>query len=234
MPQAALAAPSAGPDLQSLRSQIDRIDAQLLDLMEERLCRAAAIAACKAGEDDSPLPLRPAREQQVIDRLTARARRMPAPAVAAIWRELMGANLQAQQQIHIVVHCPAQPVLVTDLARRHFGGAAPIIAAGTAEDALDGARHRAAIAVIEFSPLSRWWVQLFHDGQLAIFDCLRDRHGRIAALVVGRVAAAGDEAFLVLGDSALRRRIEAGEQLRTLAICGRLRLCVSTGAGARR
>jgi len=233
MPQAATAVPSPGLDLQTLRTEIDRIDTQLLQLMEERLFCSAAIAAAKSQEDDAQLRLRPAREQQVIDRLIRIAERMPAPAVTAIWRELMGANLQAQKSVHIVIHCPEQPVLVTDQARLRFGGAAPIVSAGTPQDALDRARNREAIAVIEFSPLSNWWVELFHDGQLTIFDCLRDKHGRIVALVVGRVAAqyvTEDTSFLVLGDGSLRRRTGAGDQVKTLAICGNLRLCVSRKA----
>ena len=87
--------------------------------------------------------------------------------------------------------------------------------------------------MIEFSPLSNWWVELFHDEQLTIFDCLRDRHGRIVALIVGRVAAqyaTEDTSFLVLGDGSLRRRTEAGDSVKTLAICGNLRLCVSRKA----
>lgn len=237
MPQAAITAPNAAPlaglDLQTLRTEIDRIDSQLLELMEERLFCSAAIAAAKAEAEDARLRLRPDREQQVIDRLIARSARMPAPAVTAIWRELMGANLQAQRGVNIVVHCPEQPVLVTDQARLRFGGAAPIVPAGTPEDALDRARHREAIAVIEFSPLSSWWVELFHDEALTIFDCLRDRHGRIVALIVGRVAAqyvTQDSAFLVLGDGSLRRRTTAGDEVKTLAICGNLRLCVSRKA----
>src|ERR1044072_897093 len=97
MPQAATAVPRPGLDLQTLRTEIDRIDLQLLTLMEERLFCSAAIAAAKAQQDEEQLRLRPAREQQVIDRLIREAERMPAPAVTAIWRELMGANLQAQK-----------------------------------------------------------------------------------------------------------------------------------------
>ena len=227
--------PQPGLDLQILRSEIDRIDARLLELMEERLTCSDAIAAAKGNEGADQLRLRPAREAQVIARLAGRAKRMPRASVTAIWRELMGINLQAQQATHIVVHCPLQPVLVTDQARLRFGGAAPIVAAGTPQDALDRARNREAIAVIEFSPLSNWWVELFHDEALTIFDCLRDKHGRIIALVIGRVAArhvTSDTALLVLGDGALRRRAEAGEKVQTLAICGNLRLCVSQSAAA--
>jgi chorismate mutase/prephenate dehydratase len=233
MPQTKTKAPEARLDLETLRSEIDRIDARLLELMEERLLCSSAVAASKGISENAQLRLRPAREQQVIERLMARAEKMPAASVAAIWRELMGINLQAQQATHIVIHCPQQPVLVTDRARLRFGGAAPIVDAGTPQDALDRARNREAIAVIEFSPLSSWWVELFHDETLTIFDCLRDKHGRIVALVIGRVAAhhvTSDTAFLVLGEGSLRRRSGAGEKMQTLAICGNLRLCVQSAA----
>ena len=238
MPQStATKMPSTALDLQTLRTEIDRIDARLLELMEERMMCSGAIAASKGNEDADQLRLRPAREQQVIERLRARAERMPPASITAIWRELMGINLQAQQATHIVIHCPQQPVLVTDQARLRFGGAAPIVSAGTPQDALDRARNREAIAVIEFSPLSNWWVELFHDESLTIFDCLRDKHDRIVALVIGRVAAhhlTSDTAFLVLGEGSLRRRSHAGDDVKTLAICGNLRLCVSqTGEDAR-
>jgi 3-deoxy-D-arabino-heptulosonate 7-phosphate (DAHP) synthase class II len=61
--------------------------------------------------------------------------------------------------------------------------------------------------------------------------------GRIVALIVGRVAAqyvTQDTSFLVLGDGSLRRRTSAGDTVKTLAICGNLRLCVSRKAEAAR
>ena len=78
MPQSiATKAPAAGLDLQTLRNEIDRIDARLLELMEERLMCSDAVAASKGSEDADQLRLRPAREQQVIERLGDRAERMP-------------------------------------------------------------------------------------------------------------------------------------------------------------
>lgn len=233
MPQSNHDTPGVQLDLQTLRTEIDRIDSRLLELMEERLICSSAVAEHKGREEAAQLRLRPAREQQVIERLARRAERMPVSAIAAVWRELMGINLQAQKATHIVIHCPQQPVLVTDRARLRFGGAAPIVSAGTPQDALDRARNREAIAIIEFSPLSNWWVELFHDETLTIFDSLRDGHGSIIAMVIGRVATAhvtSDTAFLVLGEGSLRRRMAAGEHVRTLAICGNLRLCVSRTA----
>src|SRR5436305_12192932 len=92
--------PAPGLDLQILRTEIDRIDARLLELMEERLTCSGAVAALKAGEEADQLRLRPAREQQVIARLADRATRMPPPSVTGIWRELMGITLQAPQAAH--------------------------------------------------------------------------------------------------------------------------------------
>src|SRR3954465_1593706 len=98
--------PAQGLDLQTLRTEIDRIDARLLELMEERLTCSSAVAASKGSAESDQLRLRPAREQQVIERLAERAELMPRASITAIWRELMGINLQAQQATHIVIHCP--------------------------------------------------------------------------------------------------------------------------------
>ena len=46
MPQSTVTKmPSTGLDLQTLRTEIDRIDARLLELMEERLMCSGAVAA---------------------------------------------------------------------------------------------------------------------------------------------------------------------------------------------
>lgn len=55
---------------------------------------------------------------------------------------------------------------------------------------------------------------------------LRTEIDRIAAQYVTE-----DAFFLVLGDGSLRRRARAGDRVKTLAICGNLRLCVSHNAG---
>ena len=168
----------------------------------------------------------------MIERLADRAERMPRASVVAIWRELMGINLQAQQATHIVIHCPQQPVLVTDQARLGgFGGAAPIVSAGTPQDALDRARNREAIAVIEFSPLSNWWVE-------AVPRRGAD-HLRLPARQAKPDRRSGDRPRrrparhlrhqLPRRSATARFAVapEAGDKVQTLAICGNLRLCVS-------
>ncbi|MBX3561783.1 MAG: chorismate mutase [Sphingomonas sp.] len=223
------------PTLQSLRAAIDRIDDELLALIERRLSHARAIAARKQDDHLNALLLRPDRERDVVARLTARTDALPDTAIAAVWRELMAVSLQTQRRTEIVLHAGAQPVAVTNVVRQRFGCAAPIVVAGGPEEALARARSREAIAVIELDPLSSWWVDLFHDRALVIFDWLGEGPTGAAALAVGRMT--GDcrprgVTFPIVGATTLARRMAEGEDIRPLAMCGHLRLCISRSEGA--
>ncbi len=81
---------AAGPTLQSLRADIDALDAKLLALLNERASLALAVGALKKAEGS--VVFRPEREAQVIDGLK---RANPGPlrgdSVAPIWREVMSA-----------------------------------------------------------------------------------------------------------------------------------------------
>lgn len=72
--------------LAQLRAEIDRIDAQLLALIAERLALAPEIAARKCGE---PL-FRPGRESALFARLGAE------PVVRGVWTQLIAGMLAAQ------------------------------------------------------------------------------------------------------------------------------------------
>jgi chorismate mutase/prephenate dehydratase len=225
----------AAPSLQSLRAEIDRIDDELLALMERRLSHAQEIAACKQDDHLNALLLRPDRERDVVTRLAGRTDALPGTAVAAIWRELMAVGLQTQRRTEIVLHVAAQPVAVTNAARQRFGCAAPIVVARGPDEALARARSREAIAVIELDPLSSWWADLFHDRELVIFDWLGEGPNGAAALAIGRMT--GDcrprgVTFPIIGATTLARRTAQGEDIRPLAMCGHLRLCISRSEGA--
>lgn len=231
-PAPAGAAP--GPSLAAIRAEIDRIDDELLALMERRLSHARAIAALKQGDHVNALLLRPDRERAVLERLAARAGNLPAEAVAALWRELMAVTLQAQRRTEIILHAAVQPALVANAARQRFGCAPPIVVAGAPEEALARARAREAIAVIELDPLSGWWVDLFHDRDLVIFDWLGDSPDGAAALAIGRLT--GDYrpsgiTFPIIGAATLEQRRAAGEDIHALAARGHLRLCISRSDG---
>jgi chorismate mutase len=225
----------SAPDLEMLRAEIDDVDDTLLALIEQRLAKAAAIATLKSREQPNCLRLRPDRERNVLDRVAERAGRLPEPAVRTIWRELMGLSLQTQSRTEIVLCAPHRPVAIADGARLRFGCQAPMLAAESAEEALDRARTNEAVAVIELSPLSDWWVVLAAERSLTIFDCLKDGEGRVVALLVGRIMPAdrgSGPAYAIISEAVLRRRLSEGEPIRPLAMAGDLRLCMVEQATA--
>ena len=78
------------PDLLALREQIDRLDQQLLGLLNQRAALALEVGELKKGEGS--VVFRPEREAQVIDALKVRnAGPLRSHSVAPIWREIMSA-----------------------------------------------------------------------------------------------------------------------------------------------
>ncbi len=84
------ASPAPNPALLVLRTQIDRLDRDLLALLNQRA--ALALDVGKLKKDEGSVAFRPEREAQVIDGLKAAN---PGPlatdSVAPIWREIMSA-----------------------------------------------------------------------------------------------------------------------------------------------
>jgi len=218
-------------DLQSLRSELDRIDDALLDLVEQRLSRSRQIGLLKRAGEGISAPLRRRRESQIVSRLARRASTANPGEVATIWRALMGVSVQTQRMVAILVHAPDRGVEVTDASRRAFGCAAPLNEADGPEEALDRARRGDAIAVIELAPAEDWWTTLA-EGGLRLFELLRDRDGRPIAVAVGQGIEPSED-ILVLTDAELRRRRDQGERYRTLSMSGAMRLCLAEPNRAR-
>ena len=199
--------------IDALREEIDTLDQELLALMEKRLDLAAAIAAAKSDdsktEDANELLLRPAREASVIDRLGTLTRRIPDVSIAAIWRELMAINLQAQRPIEIALNASRHPARMHLMARARFGTIIPIREMASPEAALEKARTGNAIALIEIGE-GDWWAGLRDDSELAIIDGLLGE----------------DRSFAVLEQAELATRLGRGEAVCPIAVSGSLNLCV--------
>lgn len=218
--------------IDTLREEIDALDEQMLALMEKRLDLAAAIAAAKSddtkAEDASELLLRPARETSVIARLGALTRRIPEASIAAIWRELMAINLQAQRPIEIALSATRHPVRMQLMARARFGTIIPIRETTSPEAALEKARSGKAIALVEIGE-GDWWTKLADDPELVIVDGLLAEGGRGSALAIGRLSAdrLGEERrFAVLEQGELAARLGRGEVVCPIAAAGDIHLCV--------
>jgi chorismate mutase len=115
------AAPVPSDPVEAARAEIDGIDDALLDLVWRRQRIGEALAAAKPA---AGLPMRPAREVQVLRRLTEAATgKVEAEHVIEIWRGLISANLRRQRLIDVAVGAGSgqDPLRYYDLARRHFG-----------------------------------------------------------------------------------------------------------------
>jgi chorismate mutase len=174
--------------LADLRREIDRLDDGILALLEQRVAAARGIAELKRNEADSRLRLRPAREAAVVERLVARSGTSPEKLVRQVWREIMACCLDLQVHTDLVFYAEQRPAALTDAMRRRFGCAGKMVAARSPGGALEYARTREAVAVIELEPASDWWTALKDEPKLAIFDCLKDDEGKVIALAIGRIA----------------------------------------------
>jgi len=82
--------PPVNPDLLSLRTRIDAVDRELLDLLNHRARLAQEVGELKKREGS--VTFRPEREAQVIDGLKAvNPGPLKGESVAPIWREIMSA-----------------------------------------------------------------------------------------------------------------------------------------------
>lgn len=167
--------------LSSLRNEIDRIDDALLDLVEARLLAARGIAVMKNAGGDACLKLRPRREAQVVERLTARSPGVDPALIGQLWNTLMAFSLQGQARLELVLHGGGDRLPLQDAARARFGLAASLRWAQSEDEAVSAACAGECVAVI-----ARGTAPALADGRLVVFDTLSA--GGETAYAIGRIA----------------------------------------------
>ena len=119
-------------ELGKLRSAIDRVDGELLRLLNERAGFAHRIGQIKQGN----VVYRPEREAQVLRRLIGEN---PGPlteaAVHNIFREVMSACLALEQALRIAYLGPAG-TYSESAATRHFGSSPMLVPSASIDDVL--------------------------------------------------------------------------------------------------
>jgi chorismate mutase/prephenate dehydratase len=150
------------PSLAQLRAEIDRIDDELLSLLERRVAIGRRVAAAK-GDASGPY-LRPGREAAILRRLNAASSDdLPTATLERIWREILGANLARQVDPLTVVFAPSGAESIVDLARDRGGAATRLELVDTADAAIEAAVSGRATLVILPDIADgrwRWWPML--------------------------------------------------------------------------
>ena len=133
-------------ELNSLRTEIDALDAQIHALLRQRFAVTAAVSAAKGAIDDPRLIPRPKREAAIVEaRLAEHEGAMPERSLVRIWREIMGAACSQQGDFKVGVEGEAFSALALH-AREHFGTAVPLVF--DALPALQERIERADVALI--------------------------------------------------------------------------------------
>ncbi|MSO74164.1 MAG: chorismate mutase [Alphaproteobacteria bacterium] len=166
----------SGKSLDELRREIDRIDDQILDLLDRRARIALEVGELKRAEGAAPVFLRPGREAQVLRRLLVREGTFPRVVVARLWREIISATLRLETPYLVSVFEPEPKVegeSYLALARAYFGVETTLKPARTEAGVLRNVRDRKASIGVLPVPVDEppgevrkepWWVTLATSG----------------------------------------------------------------------
>ena len=95
------------PGLAELRTQIDAVDAQLLELLNQRAELSLAVGRAKASVPGAKI-FDPVREAQLLEKLAARnGGPLTAEHISSIWQAIMAAS-RALQRPCVPADCPAK------------------------------------------------------------------------------------------------------------------------------
>ena len=113
-------------ELSGLRTEIDGIDRQMLELLSRRARCAQEVGKIKSRYGEAGFPYRPEREAQVLRRIaelnTALGGPLQEDAVRQIFREVMSACLALELPLKVAYLGPAG-TFSESASRRHFGSA---------------------------------------------------------------------------------------------------------------
>lgn len=121
-------------ELSVVRRQIDQLDAQLLELLNQRACCAQQVGEIKARHGDAGFIYRPEREAQVLKRIRAlNTGPLSNDSVSWFFREVMSACLSLEQPLGIAFLGPLG-TFSESAATRHFGHAARLMPQSSIDD----------------------------------------------------------------------------------------------------
>lgn len=152
----------ANMSMQTIRTEIDRVDSALLDLIAERMELAQAVRRAKSGVD----VWRPSREASQIRNLSAKASDISPELVSRIWAELISASLTLQGPIGLHISLAVDAVSARTLVRDRFGGAIPTATYPTESAALAAAHIDPEGVAVLPAPggMNNWWTALGPNG----------------------------------------------------------------------
>ncbi len=185
--------------LEVLRGEIDRVDQDLLRLLNERAGIVAEVGRGKTSANAAVF--RPGRQAALIRKLSAPAGLQSPATLARVWTAIIAGSILQQKRDFTVAVGDAGDLGIALLAQDYFGAQPALVRLASADDAISAvAAGRADVAVIGLQ--GTWWQRLpagFHVVAAAPF-LTADPSVPPQALIVARQPTdpSGDDRALVL------------------------------------
>lgn len=189
------AKPPAPPSLQTLRDEIDAIDAQVHSLLMQRGDIIDRLISVKQTQEVGSA-FRPAREADMMRRLVQRHRGiLPLDTVESIWRVIIATFTYVQAPFAVHADLSLGESAMRDSARFHFGFTVPYVAHCSSAAAVEAvAKSKGDLALVSAtSSRTPWWLALEAEGAPKIIARLpfverADHPAALPVFVVSRVA----------------------------------------------
>jgi chorismate mutase / prephenate dehydratase len=117
-------------DIDTLRREIDRLDDELVALLQRRAALAQDIGRMKGGAP----AYRPERESQILNRVAQKPGALPAERIAAVFREVISACRGMEEAIRVSYLGPAG-TFSEQAVRKHFGAAVEALPVPSVDEA---------------------------------------------------------------------------------------------------
>ena len=158
-------------DLVALRTELDRIDDRLHQLLMQRAQVVEQVA--RSGKRSA---YRPGREASIIRRLLrGHGGALPPQTIVRLWRELLAGTTAMQGPFAVAVYDPGGGAWFTHVAREHFGALTPLRAYARPSQALaEVSQGDAAVGVLPMpsatdSVPDPWWTTMLRQEQPRLY-----------------------------------------------------------------
>ncbi|NBO18423.1 MAG: hypothetical protein EBV03_04200 [Proteobacteria bacterium] len=158
------------PELEGLRSQIDSIDDQLAQLLLKRIQIVSQVGELKRRTSPGVCPIRPAREAEMVRRITEgfTGTLFPPAAAAAMWRTLIGACISVEAPFIVSVFAPDREDDMAWLAREYYGSFVTFIRQPHIKrvigDVMDGKAAVGVVPMLHSDDTTFWWTNMLQGG----------------------------------------------------------------------
>ena len=155
--------------LTAFRSEIDKIDNQIISLLEDRMAIITKVADLKKNNQEKFF-IKSAREADMIKDLVKKSDIIPQTTIVNIWRKIITAANMREQPLHIAIHNPKNISDYAFLVREYYSDAVAISMSDSATNVVSELEKGVAqIGIFQLpqndseNSAENWWINLANN-----------------------------------------------------------------------